>query len=441
MRPPTFHPTARAVLLLVAAAPLALVLAAIAPAAWIAAPALAGALFMLVLLDAMFAGQCGDLRALVPPDAEVGHPLRIVVLADLVRASPVARPQAALAVDPRLAEGGRLVLPLTRADGVWQGVAEIAPRRRGTGAASGLWLRWQGPLGLAQRIVFRPLDDAVRVRPDLSPVRSPALQLFLRDAQFGFVARRIRGEGTEFESLADYEPGMDRRRIDWRSSARHARLNAREYETERNNQIVFAFDCGQAMCEPVAGLARIDRAITAALTTAWVALKAQDRVALFGFAARPLVFTPFVAAPRDFPRLQEAAAALDYHAEEPNFTLALATLATRLQRRSLVVIFSDFTDPTSAELMIENVARLVDRHVVLFVVMADAELDDIAQGPVSDVDSVARAVTARGLLHQRQIVLQRLRQLGVRVVEAPHDAIGTRLIDAYLATKRRGAIG
>ena len=61
-----------------------------------------------------------------------------------------------------------------------------------------------------------------------------------------------------------------------------------------NNQIVFAFDCGQAMCEPVGGLPRIDRAVTAALTASYVALKGGDRVALFGFAQRPELSTPFV---------------------------------------------------------------------------------------------------------------------------------------------------
>ena len=45
------------------------------------------------------------------------------------------------------------------------------------------------------------------------------------------------------------------------------------------------------------------------------------------------------------------------------------------------------------------------------------------------------------LLRQRALVLSRLRALGVDVIEAPHDRIGTRLIDAYLAIKRKGAIG
>ncbi len=281
----------------------------------------------------------------------------------------------------------------------------------------------------------------MRVWPNLAPVRSPALQAFLKDAQFGLIARRMRGEGTVFEALAEYQPGIDRRRIDWKSSARHAQLYAKEFEAERNNQIVFAFDCGQAMCEPVDGLARIDRAVTAALTTAYVALKAGDRIALFGFAARPEVFTPFVTDARDFARLQSAAAALDYHAQEPNFTLALATLAGRLKRRSLVVVFSDFTDPTSAQLMIESIGRLTAKHLVLFVTLADAELDGIAAQRPDDMQDLAMAATADALLRQRALVLSRLRALGVDVIEAPHDRIGTRLIDAYLAIKRKGAIG
>ncbi|MBX9643848.1 MAG: DUF58 domain-containing protein, partial [Novosphingobium sp.] len=287
----------------------------------------------------------------------------------------------------------------------------------------------------------KPVEQDVRVWPNLAPVRSPSLQAFLRNAEFGLIARRIRGEGTMFEALAEYQPGMDRRRIDWKASSRHSHLYVKEYEAERNNQIVFAFDCGQAMCEPVGGLPRIDRAVTAALTTAYVALKGGDKVALFGFAARPEVFTPFVTDARDFRRLQQAAAGLDYHAQEPNFTLALATLAGRLQRRSLVVVFSDFTDPTSAQLMIESIGRLTKRHLVLFVTMQDEELDGMAQDDPRDLQRLAMAVSADALLRQRALVLSQLRAMGVDVIEAKHDRIGTRLIDAYLAIKRKGAIG
>ena len=114
--------------------------------------------------------------------------------------------------------------------------------RRGAAPVSGLWLRWRGPLGLAWRQRAQTLDHLVRVRHNLAPARGPALQMMLRDAQFGLIARRIRSEESQFEALADYQPGTDRRRIDWKSSARHVRLLAKEMEAERNLAVVFAFD-------------------------------------------------------------------------------------------------------------------------------------------------------------------------------------------------------
>ena len=453
MRLAPIVPTTRAAVLIALAAPVALLIAAIAPGAWVVAPALGMAIFALVAGDAFLAGRLVDTRVIAPSDMEVGGDGRIAVLADFAGRSG-GTVEAALALDPRLAAGGAVRLSLAAtAAGAFEGDLALSPSRRGTGKVERLWLRWTGPLGLGARQATRELSAEVRVWPNLAAVRSPALQVFLRDAQFGLVARRIRGEGTEFEALAEYQAGMDRRRIDWKSSARHSHLYAKEYDVERNNQIVFAFDCGQAMCEPVGGsvgesgevegadVPRIDRAVSAALTTAYVALKGGDKVALFGFAARPEVATPFVSDAREFHRLQSAAAGLDYHAQEPNFTLALATLAGRLQRRSLIVVFSDFTDPTSAELMIESIGRLVSKHVVIFVTMADAELEDIAAAAPADMQALAMAVTADSLLRQRALVTSRLRQLGVDVIEAPHAQIGTRLLDAYFQIKRMGAIG
>lgn len=436
-------PTARTAMIAALAAPLALVVAAAAPGAWVMVPAAGVTLLVLLVLDGLAAGRLEDVRLIAPADAEVGEPLDLAVLADIVGRRSSLAPEASLQFDPRLADGGRAEfrLDIDKTSDSWRGVARLTPNRRGTGRIERLWLRWAGPLGLAHRQITRELAEEVRIWPDLSPVRSPALQLYLRDAQFGLIARRIRGEGSQFESLTEYEPGMDRRRIDWKTSARQTRLFAREYESERNNPIVFALDCGQAMCEPIDGLPRIDRAVSAALTAAFVALKSGDRVALFGFARHVSLSTPFVTDARAFHRLQSAAAGLDYHAEEPNFTLALATLATRLERRSMIVLFSDFSDPTSAELMIESVARLVERHVVLFVTMEDAELDAITSADPDDLSHLAMAVAADTLAQQRALVLQRLRQLGVDVIEAPWNRIGYRLIDRYLEIKRAGLIG
>lgn len=424
-------------------APAAVVVAATAPSAWVIAPAAALALLLVMLADGWLAGPIRDLQVHVPSDAEVGQPAEVRVIAEIARSGRASAPEAALGFDPRLGAGGLAYFDLeaTGEAAAFSGSGGISPVRRGTGEMHDLWLRWSGPLGLGVRQVHRQLEDRVRVWPDLSPTRSPTLQAFLRDAQFGLIARRIRGEGTQFEALSEYEPGMDRRRIDWKASARHTSLYARENEAERDNQIIFAFDCGQSMCEPVDGLPRIDRAVTAALTASYVALKGGDRVSFFGFADRPSIFTPFITDARAFHRLQTAAAELDYAAKEPNFTLALATLTAKLQRRSLIVLFSDFTDTTSAEMMVESLSRLVRHHLVIFVTMLDTELDALAAQEPTTLADISTSVSAASLAHQRSIVLQRLRQMGVDVIEAPHENIGYRLIDRYLEAKRVEAVG
>jgi uncharacterized protein (DUF58 family) len=441
-----FLPTERAAWAAAATAPIAVIIAALAPNAWLIAPIALLGLLVLIGVDALIAGRLEDWQLDIPADTELGTPTALGMVSRFGKGAS-SSVTGALEFDTRLGDGGRAFVPLKReaigAGGSrsFSGAFEAEPVRRGTAGISRMWLRWAGPLGLGARQITRDTEEELRIWPNIAPVRSPEMQTFLRDAQFGLIARRIRGEGTQFEALSEYEAGMDRRRIDWKASARHTKLYARENESERNNQIVFAFDCGQTMCEPVDGLPRIDRAVTAALTSSYVALKGGDKIALFGFAQKPTLMTPFVADSRAFHRLQSAAAGLDYHSAETNFTLALATLTAHLKRRSMVVIFSDFTDPTAAEMMVESIGRLVDRHLVLFVTIEDSELEGFVAEPPQDLDQLAQSVTAASLAHQRAIVLQRLRQLGVDVIEAPWNRIGYQLIDKYFEIKQSEAIG
>lgn len=437
-----FYPTLRGGLLIAAGAPAAVLLAAFAPGAWVLGPAWSAAVFLLCALDGLVAGRARAIRLVVPASSELGQPVMIGVEANLAGQVPVRRAEASIAVEGRLVPSGRgdCALVASRDSAGLFGQIALQPVRRGALVIERLWLRWRGPLGLGWRQAGQASGESVAILPDIAAVRAPALQVFLKEAIYGILARQMRGEGSEFEALVEYQPGFDRRAIDWKSSARHSKLLAREYDTERNNQIVFALDCGSDMCEPVAGLPRIDRAVSAALLTSYVGLKAGDQVRLFSFAARPERATPFVSGSRNFFRLQAEAAQIDYRFEETNYTLALSTLAAQLQRRSLIVVFTDFTDPTSAELMLESVGRLIDRHLLLFVAMEDEELMALVDQSPDSSEQVAQSVAAASLLAQRRLVITRLRHLGIQVIEGRHEEIGTRLMNAYLKIKRRGQL-
>ena len=131
---------------------------------------------------------------------------------------------------------------------------------------------------------------------------------------------------------------------------------------------------------------------------------------------------------------------MDYSTEETNFTLGLTALAGRLDRRALVVVFTDFADATSAELMVENVARLMRTHLVLFVVFRDEELESLVTRAPETADDVSRAVIAERLSKQREAVIARLKRLGAQIVDAPADGLGPALLNGYLDVKRRGLV-
>ena len=163
-------PTERAAWGIAALAPVALVIAATAPGAWVIAPVLGGVLLGLVMLDGLLSGRNAAWAIHAPPDVEVGQPALLAVSARFAGGRQRAV-NAALACDQRLATGGRVTIALTpeRDAPGWRGETSVTPTRRGTAPVTEAWLRWEGPLGLGARQVSYPLEQAVRIWPDLTP--------------------------------------------------------------------------------------------------------------------------------------------------------------------------------------------------------------------------------------------------------------------------------
>ena len=431
------YPTRRSMILALAGAPVVTALGLAAPQLWTLGLAWALTAVALVLADAWLAAAPNGLTLGLdlPPSLGVGGRGEAVVTARFSGRAPASL-ELALGLNDRLTAAP----PMRRValDG-GAGEARIAlePLRRGEGRVEALWSRWRGPLGLAWVQRQDAPDRSLPVTPNIQLVRDEALRLFSRDAQLGLKVQNEVGQGSEFHALKEFQTGMDLRSIDWKQSARHAKLLGREHRVERNHPIVLAIDSGRLMCAPVGGIPRIDHVINAALLLAFVGLKLGDRVGLFAFDSRPRLASGATGGAGAFPLLQRLAAQVDYSTEETNFTLGLTTLAGELKRRSLVVMFTDFADPTSAELMLENVGRLLKTHLVLFVVLRDEELEGLADQAPADADDVSRAVIAGTLLQQRDVVLSRLRRAGALIVEASPLQLGPDLLNAYLDIKRR----
>ena len=362
------RPTSRLVLLFAGGIPLALFIVIYDPALWplsinlgvlVAIAGVSDALLALKpralharfeLPERIFIGEAG---AIVATLSAPGH--RRTVAVDLIaeQQGEVEPPR----IVPGIVDAGaeaRIDLP-------------VVPTRRGRIKVERVWMRWRGPLALVELGRQAAIEGSIPVLPNVRGVHGTALQLFVREAIYGIKTQQQKGEGTEFDALREYVPGLDSRFIDWKHSARHRKIICKEFRIERNNQVMFAFDTGYLMLEPVEGLTRLDHAINAALVLAWISLQGGDLVGTYGFDATVRHYARPQRGVSSFPRVQRATAELDYHHQEANFTLGLAELSSRLKRRTLVILFTDFVDTITAELLIESMQRMANRHLLLFV--------------------------------------------------------------------------
>lgn len=434
------RPTRRAVLLFACGIPVALIAIASDPALWqlglyfgalalLAVVADAALAFPLRALDVriatpekIFIGEAGAVTASVAPSG-YSRPVRFEMLLEQAGDVELAR---ILPLDIAGRSGGAIDLP-------------VIPKRRGIVRIERLWLRWRGPLGLAELSTTVGIGGSIDVVPNIRGVQKAELQFIAHDAIFGEKVQQ-KGEGTEFEALREYRPGLDIRFIDWKHSARHRKLLCKEFRTERNHPVVLAFDTGHLMLEPLGGIPRLDHAINAALRLAWVSLRSGDLVGIYGFDAGIRHYSQPLRGTRSFARVQRATAQLDYHTEETNFTLALAELNARLKRRALVIVFTDFVDTTTAELLIESMQRVANRHVTVFVTLRDSYLQETVDNAPDRFEDVAKAVIAQDFLNDRAIVLERLARIGVQCLDVPSHALPVGLINRYLQIKQRGLI-
>src|SRR6185437_509506 len=229
------YPTRRAIVFAALGAPVALVIAVALPQAWAGAAAWIVLTAGLMLADVLLAASPASLSLAVRAPAAIGlgRSSEAVITAAFVRGAPASL-EVALGTDERLeAAPERQWLRLAGRQG--EARAALKPLRRGESRLQGAWARWRGPLGFMWLQRTLPAADVIAVTPDVQRVKEQALQLFSRDALFGLKAQMERGEGGDFHALTDFSTGMDLRAIDWKQSARHAKLVAREYRTERNH--------------------------------------------------------------------------------------------------------------------------------------------------------------------------------------------------------------
>jgi uncharacterized protein (DUF58 family) len=315
----------------------------------------------------------------------------------------------------------------------------LSPNRRGDRRTDRITARSIGPLGLAGRQRSWPVSGAVRVLPPFPSRRHlPSRLARLRELD-GRSAVRLRGPGTEFDSLREYVRGDDVRSIDWRASARNRNVVVRTWQPERDRRVVLVLDTSRTSAARVGDTPRLDAAMDSALLLAALAARAGDRVDLVAGDRRVRARVRWGARESTVSRLLQSMADLEPALVEADWSTLVGAAVSVSRQRSLMVLLTSLEPAAMVEGLLPALPTLAARHRVVVASVRDPALDAMAADHV-DAARVYDAAAAAYELGRRDQMREVLNGLGVHVVDALPYMLPVALTDHYLALKARGLL-
>ena len=345
---------------------------------------------------------------------------------------------------PALVRGGvhRVEFPL--GPGMEQAVPfTLTGMARGRAALGDVALRLRTPWRLMAVRYTAPMSDAMLVTPSVSGVRRlRLLAMQHRLDTVGIRALRRRGEGRGFAGLRDYVLGDDPRDIDWKATARRAKLITREYTIERSQTVITLIDAGRGMTQLAGRYTRFEQALSSALVLTDVAVAAGDRVGTLVFDDEVRAFVPALQSRGALRRVRDAFVPLEPTLREPDYAAAFRFLAAHQRKRALIVFFTDVIDARASQALVAHVTRSAAHHLALVVALRNDAVFRAALLPAagSGADAAYESAAAEELIEAREGALERMRRAGAVVLDVSPRVMTAGVVNRYLEIKSRGAL-
>jgi uncharacterized protein (DUF58 family) len=323
---------------------------------------------------------------------------------------------------------------------------EVTPTRRGEIRFAPADLRVHSLLGLAELLERAGTTETRRAYPDFAQVARYAwLAGDRRLQEIGIKTFQQRGEGTDFKQLAEYRHGDPVRHIDWKATLRQRKPILREFQDERDQNVMLLIDCGRRMraydIEAGVRSGHFDQVLNAVMLLSYVALRQGDAVGALTFgtpAGKERLFAPRKGA--------HALNALmgELYSVQPTLThsdyVSMAQDLLRKQRkRSLVIVITNFRDEDSSELA-QAMKLLRSRHLVMLASLRESVVGDLIAGPLHPPEAALDVGSAHLYEQSRRDAFNRLAARDALMVDAEPAQLGIELVNRYHAVKRAGMI-
>ena len=194
------------------------------------------------------------------------------------------------------------------------------------------------------------------------------------------------GFSVEFSQHRQYRPGDEIRFLDWKVYARSGRYYIKEFEEETNLRSMIAIDTSASMRFAADGrISKFEYACYLAAAMAMLMLRQRDAVGLTLYSNNIKTFLPPNSKPSYISQiLMELENAIPQ--DTTGTADALEMMAERINRRGLVMIFSDFFDNTDSIINAIRHLRHKKHEVLLFNILDPKEMDFNFGQPANFID-------------------------------------------------------
>jgi uncharacterized protein (DUF58 family) len=318
---------------------------------------------------------------------------------------------------------------------------EYTPGARGDLRTGRVFLRYRSGFLMAERWAVADLRQTVRVYPNFEHARKHSVYL-ARSRQIELQMRmmRLRGMGSDFESLREHREGDELRNVCWTATARRGKLVSKTFRVERSQAVWIVLDCGRLMRARTDGYSKLDRAVDAALCLAQLAIYSGDRVGLlaYGRAVNQRVIPGRGAA--QMRHIVEQLAVVREEVPEADHVRAAASLLTLQKQRGLIIWISDLAESAMTPEVIEAAGQMLSRHLLLFIAIAQPELKLRARQSPASPTAMYEVVAAQEMVYRRELLLGRLRERGALCMEVEPWRLSAAVLNQYLAVKERNLV-
>lgn len=315
----------------------------------------------------------------------------------------------------------------------------IKPLERGDDQFVGTDIMVFSLLGLWQRRRFFKGETEVKIYPNFAQIaKYTLLATDNRLSQMGLKRKQRRGLGQDFHQLREYRLGDSVKQINWKATSRHNKLISREFQDERDQQIIFLLDCGRRMRHVGQGQAHLDQALNAMLLLSYVASQQGDATGFLSFAGQEKWFAPEKGT-HIVRHILNKSYDLQSTTQAADYVTVAKKLLTLQKKRSLVVLITNTRDEDNSEL--QQALKLLSRkHLVVLADLQEPELSKVMTQPIQDLDSALLYQSVSEYLHERKRAHERLSHIGAICLDTTAKALPITLVNSYLDIKDSGRL-